>query len=61
MFNELKKLLKDLKKIKGQLLIKKLKTFEKSFDRLVIDTKLQDTNLFIKEIEKILKIERSVS
>lgn len=55
MLNDIKKLLKDLKKIKGQLLIKKVKTFEKSFDRLVIDTKLQDVNLFIKELEKIIK------
>lgn len=55
MLKDLFLLLKDLKKIKKHLLIKRLKTFEKSFDRLVIDTKLQDTNLFIKELEKILK------
>lgn len=55
MLNDIKKLLKDLKKIKGKLLINKVKTFEKSFDRLVIDTKLQDINLFIKELEKIIK------
>ena len=55
MKKDLKKLLKDCKTIRQKLLLKQTNVFKSEYEKLVIRTQLNDINLFIKELEKIIK------
>ena len=59
MKNELNNWLKECKKAKNQLLIKKLNIKLKDYEKLVIDVQIKDLDFIIKKLRFIL--ERSVS
>lgn len=59
MKNELNNWLKECKKIKNQLLIKKLNFKLKDYEKLVIDIQIKELDIIIRKIRFIL--ERSVS
>lgn len=59
MKTELNKWLKECKKVKNQLLIKKLNIKLKDYEKLVIDVQIKDLDVIIKKL--IFILERSVS
>ena len=59
MKNELNNWLKECKKAKNKLLIKKLNVKLKDYEKLVIDVQIKDLDVIIKKLRFIL--ERSVS
>lgn len=55
MKKDLEKLLKNCKTIRKKLLLKQTNVFKTEYEKLVIRIQLSDINLFIKELEKIIK------